>query len=179
MIGFRFNSTDGLDDLAERLDQAPRRLRLAARSELAAAGRPVKTAVQAAIRTAPMEQRRMWQAESPRRVGDRLGTGTSPLRAPIARAVTVRAEVAGSGANVQIDLHDEQVSPAKRWLIPHLVGRKKRLRHPFPAGGKARWRYAVQATKNQDSWWPVLRRHLPQFVRARDRAIERVRDYLS
>lgn len=179
MISFRFNATDALDDMAERLDQAPRRLRLAARSELAAAGRPAKNAVQAAIRTAPMEQRRMWQAKSSRRVGDRLGRGTSPLRAPIARAVTLKTEIAGGGASVEIDLRETQVERSKRWLIPYLVGRKRRLRHPFPAGKVASWRRAVQATKSQDSWWPVLRRHMPQFVRARDRVVDRIRDYLS
>jgi len=30
VISFRFNTTDALDDVADRLDQAPRRLRLAA-----------------------------------------------------------------------------------------------------------------------------------------------------
>lgn len=171
----RFRGTDQLDDLADRLRDAPRRLRAELRSELAAAARPVQQAVQREIKTAPMGQRRTWTPKSPRRVGNALGRGSSPLRAPIARAVQVKAEVTADGAYAELQLREEQVSPSKRWLVPYLVGRKKRLRHPF----MGRWRHAVQGTGDLNKWWPTIQRHLPAFTRARDRAVRTVEDHLE
>jgi hypothetical protein len=171
----RFRGTEQLDDLAARLRDAPRRLRSELRSELAAAARPVQRAVKDEIERAPMGQRRMWTPKTTRTVGKRLGRGSSPLRAPIARAVQVKAEVTGDGAYAELQLREEQVSPTKRWLIPYLVGRRKRLRHPF----MGRWRHAVQATGNLDVWWRTIQRHLPAFTRARDTAVRRVEDHLE
>jgi|SRR5690242_9052071 len=175
MVNIDFRGTEQLDSLAARLASAPRRLRDQLRSRLSAAARPAAQDVRREIRSVSMAQTKRWAATSPRPVGNRLGRGSSPLRTRIASAVEVRAEVNGDGASVQIELKESQVAAQARWLVPFIVGRKRRLRHPF----MGRWRHAVQATGDLDVWWPTIRKHIRDFTRARDRAVADIERYLE
>jgi hypothetical protein len=166
MIQIGFRGTEELDDLAQRLAEAPRRLRDELRKGLAAAARPAVQDLRREIRGVSMAQTKRWVPRSRRLVGNSLGRGSSPLRSPIAAAVQVKAEVNGDGASVQIQLDEAQVPTRGRWLTPYVVGRKKRLRHPF----MGRWRYAVQATGDLNVWWPTLQKHMRRFAAARDAA---------
>lgn len=170
----RFRGTEQLDELAGRLREAPRRLQQELRSGLAAAARPAVQDVRREIRGVSMAQRRTWSARSPRRAAG-IGRGSSPLRSPIAAAVQVHAEVRGGGASVEVELREQQVPARARWLVPYVVGQKGRLRHPF-MGSRSHW---VQATGNLDRWWPVLRKHMPRFARARDEAVQRVEQHIG
>lgn len=117
-----------------------------------------------------LAQRRTWSAKSSRRVGRRLGRGSSPLRAPIAQAVELQADVGQGDASVEIRLRDTRVPLRARWLVPYVTGRRGRLRHPFMGD----WGHAVQATGNLNVWWTTLRRHMADFRRERDQAVDRV-----
>lgn len=172
----RFRGTEQLDALAGRLREAPRRLTRELESGMSAAARPAAKDVRSQIKSLPMGQRKTWSPKSLRRVGRSLGKGSSPLRAPIAAAVQVRSGVAGDGVWAEIELRDQQVPARARWLLPYVVGRKSRLRHPF-MGNRKLW---VQANaSNMNRWWPVIERHIKEFTQARDRAVRRVEDHLG
>lgn len=163
----RFRNEERLDALSGRLREAPRRLIRDLESRLGAAARPAVQDVRQEIRGMSMAQRKMWAPRSPRSARGRLGNGSSPLRAPIARAVTLQVRARGDEVSVVVDLKEGQVPARARWLVPFVLGRKSRLRHPFMGS----WRYAVQATGQLDKWWPTLRRHIPAFRRARDETV--------
>ncbi len=169
----RFRGTEQLDALAANLRDAPRRLRNELRSELASAARPAAQDVRREIRGMSMAQRKTWAPKSLKRA--RIGLGSSPLRSPIASAVEVRAQVQGDGAFVEIELDTARVPARARWLVPYVLGYKKRLRHPF-MGNRKLW---VAATGNLEKWWPVLERHMKRFARARDEAVRRVEDQIG
>lgn len=169
----RFRGTEQLDALAANLRDSPRRLRNELRSELSAAARPTAQDVRREIRGMSMAQRKTWAPKSLRRA--QVGRGSSPLRAPIAAAVEVRAQVQGDGAFVEIELDTSRVPARARWLVPFVLGRKKRLRHPF-MGNRRLW---VQATGDLEKWWPVLERHMKRFTAARDEAVRRVEDQIG
>jgi hypothetical protein len=175
VIELRIRGTEQLDDLAARLADAPRRLRNELRSGLSAAARPTVQDVRREIRSVSMSQRKTWAARSARSAGGRLGSGSSPLRPAIASAVNVRALANADGASVEIYLTESQVPARARWLVPYIVGRKKRLRHPF-MGNRRRW---VAATGDLDVWWPTIRRHMTRFAAARDEAVSRTEQSLE
>lgn len=174
-MDIEFRGTEQLDALAARLAGAPRRLRDQLRSRLSAAARPAAQDVRREIRSVSMAQAKRWAPKSLRPVGSRLGGGSSPLRTRIASAVEVHAQVTGDGVRIEIELKESQVVAQARWLVPFIVGRKKRLRHPF----MGRWRYAVQATGDLDVWWPTIQKHIRDFAQARDRAVADVERYLG
>lgn len=175
MTSIEFRGTEQVDALAARLAGAPRRLRDQLRSRMSAAARPAAQDVRREIRSVSMAQTKRWAAKSQRPVGARLGRGSSPLRTRIASAVEVHAQANGDGVRVEIELKESQVAAQARWLVPFIVGRKKRLRHPF----MGRWRHAVQATGDLDVWWPTIQRHIRDFARARDAAVADVERYLG
>lgn len=172
---FRFRGTDRLDALADRLRDAPRRLTRELERELGAAARPAAQDVRREIRGMSLAQRRKWNPKSQRSAGRALGRGSSPLRAPIAQAVHLQVRARGDGVHVDLKLKENQVPQRARWLVPFVVGRKKRLRHPF----MGRWRHAVEATGSLDKWWPVLKKHTRKFAAARDRAVARIDNYIE
>ncbi len=171
----RFRGTEQLDALAGRLRDAPRRLIRELESRLGAAARPAVQDVRREIRGMSMAQRRTWSARSPRRAGGSLGRGSSPLRAPIARAVTLQVQARGDGVSVQVELKSSQVPGRVRWLVPFVLGSKSRLRHPF----MGRWRHAVQATGDLNKWWPTLQKHIPAFRQARDETVREIDAYIE
>lgn len=175
MIRIDLRGTEELDALAERLAEAPRRLREELRKGLAAAARPTVQDLRREIRSVPMAQSKRWAAKSRRPAGTSLGRGSSPLRSPIAAAVDLKTSVNDDGASVEILLRETQVPARARWLTPYVAGRKKRLRHPF----MGRWRYPVQATGNLDVWWPTIQKHMKRFTEARDAAVARIEQYLE
>lgn len=175
MIRIDLRGTEQLDALADRLAQAPRRLREELRKELSAAARPAVQDLRREIRSVSLAQAKTWAPKSLRTVGNSLGRGSSPLRSPIAAAVDLQTSVSGDGVTVQIQLRETQVPARARWLTPYIVGRKKRLRHPF----MGRWRYAVQATGDLNVWWPTLQKHMRRFAEARDTAVARIEQYLE
>jgi hypothetical protein len=172
---FSFRGAEQLDDLARRLRDVPRRLTRELERELGAAARPAAQDVRESIKRMSLAQKRAWNAKSPRKVGRSLGRGSSPLRSSIAQAVALQVRARGDGVRVDLELQEQRVPQRARWLVPYVVGRKKRLRHPF----MGKWRRSVQATGQLDQWWPVLKKHTRKFAAARDRAVERIDRYIE
>lgn len=174
-LRLELRGTEQLDTLAARLAAAPRRLRDELRSGLSAAARPTVQDVRREIRSVSMSQRKTWAPRSLRPAGTRLGPGSSPLRSPIAAAVNVRALANADGASVEIYLAESQVPARAMWLVPFVIGRKKRLRHPF-MGNRRLW---VAATGDLEVWWPTIRKHMRRFAAARDQAVARTEQFLE
>lgn len=175
MIRIELRGTEQLDALAERLADAPRRLREELRKGLAQAARPAVQDLRREIRSVSMAQVKKWTPRSSRPVGNRLGHGSSPLRRTVANAVQLRTTVNDDGASVVIYLTEGQLPHRVEWFLPYVTGRRRRLRHPF----MKKWRYVVQATGDLNVWWPTLQRHTRRFAAERDAAVARIEQYLE
>lgn len=175
MLSLELHGTEQVDALAARLANAPRRLRDELRSGLSAAARPTVQDVRREIRSVSMAQTRTWAARSLRPAGARIGRGSSPLRPTVANAVQLRATANADGASVEIYLTEGQLPHRVQWFLPYVLGRRKRLRHPFMRNK----RYWVAAIGDLDVWWPTIRRHMNRFAAARDEAVSRTEQSLE
>lgn len=177
MIRLTVHGEEELDRIAGRLVRARGNVRAELAQGLRRAAKPAVEDLKRAIRTADVHGKkkpyrfRVVNGETKRKKIRRFtgrGVDTFPLRAPMARAVEAQISTGSDNPRVRIAMRTGSIPPRIRRVVKYVVGEAKRWRHPV-MGNREVW-----VSQNAPNVWePVARRHLDDFRREVDSAIDR------
>lgn len=157
--------THELKQVAGRLRKGAKSVTREFESELRKPTRDARDDVRNAILRADMRGYRYPRAKS--RFGYR--SPSRGVKRPTARAVQGSVSITAGEPVARVVFRESDMPYRIRQLFPYFVGIRTRLRHPI-MGDPELW----VSQRIPNVWWKRLRRHIPKFRRAGERALENV-----